>query len=294
MHLHLNGKLVPASEAAISPLDRGFLFGDGVYEGLRAVPAPGGGAHVFAMNRHLDRLRASLREVAIAFDPAPLVPWTAELLAAEGLTDAFVYWQVTRGTPGPDDPPRSRIPPAGLTPTVMGYCSPQPPLSSFAAPPCRRAVTLEDIRWRRGDIKSISLMGNILLTMQAAAAGVDDAIFITPAGLVGEGIATNVILAFADGRIATPAFDSAPLLGGITRAILLEAAPEIEQRPIRAGELAEASEVILIGTTTMVTSVTELDGRPVGGGVPGPVARRLLGLLLGTIRRESGLDAVVS
>ena len=289
MLLHLNGKLVPASEAAISPLDRGFVFGDGVYEGLRAVPSPRGTPHVVAMDRHLGRLRNSLREVGIRFDPESLIPWTIELLAASGLTDAFIYWQVTRGTPGPADPPRSRIPPAGLTPTVMGYCAPQPPFSGFTAPPRKRAVTLEDIRWRCGHIKSISLMGNILLTMQSAAAGVDDAIFITHGGLVGEGTATNVVLAFPDGRIATPSLDSAPILAGVTRAILVESAPEIEQRPVRAEELTLASEVMLIGTTTMVTSVTELDGRAINGGEPGPVARRLLGLLTSWIRRESGM-----
>jgi len=283
--VYLNGQLLPVAEARISPLDRGFLFGDAIYEGLRSISTPRG-PHIVAIDRHWARMRSCLTEVGIDFDPSTLTQPSLDLLRANNLPDAFIYWQVTRGTPGPNDPPRSRIPPAGLRPTVFGYCAPQPPLSAFAEPPRKRAVTLEDIRWLRGHIKSTSLLGNILLTMQAATAGVEEAIF-TRNGIVAEGTATNVILALPGGEIVTPALDSAPFLSGVTRAILLEEAPDIRTRPVRAEELTQATEIMTIGTTTMVTSIVELDGRPVGSGAPGPVARRLLSTLLAAIRREA-------
>src|SRR5690606_30630826 len=97
---------------------------------------------------------------------------------------------------------------------------------------------------------------------------------------VTEGCATNVLLAFRGGEIATPSLDSVSILGGVTRARILDLAPEIVERPVRASELADATEIILVGTTAMVSSVVELDGRPISGGAPGPVARRLLSLLV--------------
>ncbi len=243
------------------------------------------------LGRHLDRMRGSLQGVGIGFDPAGLERSTYELLAANRMADAFIYWQVTRGTPGPADPPRTRIPRPGMTPTVFGYCSPQPPLAAFEAPPRRSAVTLEDIRWLMGHIKTTSLLGNVMLTMAADAAGGEDAVFVR-GGLVAEGTATNVMLAVrgAGGRteVVTPSLDSVPILAGVTRAILLAAAPGIVERPVWAWELREASEVMLVGTTTMVTSVVRLDGRPVGGGEPGPEAQRLLAALLAAIRKEGG------
>lgn len=285
MIVHLNGKLLPASEATISPLDRGFVFGDGIYEGLRSISTPRG-PHLFAADRHWARMRGCLIEVGIDFDPTPLTQASFDLLRANNLSDAFVYWQVTRGTPGFDDPPRTRIPPTGLRPTVFGYCTPQPPLSAFVEPPRKRAITLEDIRWSKGHIKSISLLGNIMLTMRTAEAGVEEALF-TRGGMLGEGTATNVILAFPDGSIVTPTLDSAPILGGVTRSILLEDVPELRERPVFAAELQDATEIMTIGTTTLVTSIVELDGRRIGDGTPGPVARRLLKTLLAAIHREA-------
>jgi D-alanine transaminase len=236
-------------------------------------------------------MREGLSAARIDWEPAALGPMSAALLRANNLADAFVYWQVSRGTPVAGHPVRSRIPPRGMSPTIFGYCAPQPPLEAFAEPPRKTAITVEDKRWLLGRLKSTSLMGNVIASMDADAAGAEDAIFIRD-GLVAEGLATNVIMVDPGGRIATPSLDSAPMLAGVTRAILLENAPEIEQRPVRATELSGAGEIILIGTTTMVASVLRLNDRTVGDGAPGPVARRLLGVLLAAIR-DGREDAVV-
>jgi D-alanine transaminase len=282
--VHLNDKLVPAEEAFVSAFDRGFIFGDGVYEGLRSIRWDGGdGRRIVGVERHIERMRRGLEATGIEWSPRDLDRMTLELLEANGLADAFVYWQVTRGTPSPGMPVRSRVPGKGMRPTVFGYCSPQPALESFVAPPTKSAATCEDKRWLLGRLKCTSLMGNVLASMEADAAGAEDAIFVRD-GVVTEGLATNVIVVDQHGRIATPSLDSAPMLAGVTRAVLLEEVSEIEERPIREPELAGAAEIILTGTTTMVTSVIKLDGRVVGDGTPGPAARRLLGALVGAIR----------
>lgn len=287
---------MPIERARISPLDRGFVFGDGVYEGLRAVAVDGGrGTHIVALGHHLDRMRRSLRECWIGFEPAALEQASYDLLAANALRDAFVYWQVTRGTPRLDagDPARTRVPAPGMAPTVFGYCAPQPPLSAFAEPARRTAVTLEDVRWTLGHIKSTSLMGNVLLTMAADRAGAEEAIFLRH-GLVAEGTATNVLVAVDGPRgareVATPSLESVPILKGVTRSILLDAGCGIVERAVKAEELERASEIMVIGTTTMVASIVRLNGRPVGAGAPGPEARRLLKTLLSAIEGEAAAD----
>jgi D-alanine transaminase len=283
--VHLNGNLVRRGDARIDPFDRGFLFGDGVYEGLRAVAWDDGGTRIVGIGRHIERMRKGLAAARIAWDPSRLHELSIELVKANGLADAFVYWQVTRGTPGPGQAVRSRVPTKEMTPTVFGYCTPQPSLRVLdEGVPTKSAVVVEDKRWLMGHLKSISLMGNVMASMDADAAGAEDAIFVRD-GLVAEGLATNVIVVDGGGRIATPSLAGVPILAGVTRAILLEESPDVEERVVlREQELRGASEVILTGTTTMVTSVVKLDGRVVGDGRAGPVAKRLLGVLVGAIR----------
>ncbi|MCL4742491.1 MAG: aminotransferase class IV [Phycisphaerales bacterium] len=270
MIVHLNGELVPRDRAAVSAFDRGFLFGDGVYEGLRSFDG-----WVIAMDRHIARMREGLAEARIHWDAARLARLTDDLLAANGFKDAFVYWQVTRGTPGPDDPVRTRLPARSMRPTVFGYCVPTPGLAQCVEPGRVRAATVEDRRWLRGTLKSISLLGNVLAAAEARERGADDAIMVRD-GLVAESCTCNLVAVDRDGQMATPSLDSVPILAGVTRALLPEIAPGVESRPVRADELREASEIVLLGTLTMVASVVELDGRPVGSGEPGPAARRLL------------------
>lgn len=287
--VHLNGKLVERADARIDPFDRGFIFGDGVYEGLRAIEWGGkGGSRVIGLGMHIERMRRGLTEVGIEWDPSRLGEMTAELVKANGIMDAFVYWQTTRGAPRVGEPVRSRVPAKEMMPTVFGYCVPQPPMSAFdargsGAVPTKSAVTCEDQRWLMGYLKSVSLMGNVVASMGAEARGADDAIFVR-SGRVAEGLATNVIVVDRDGRMATPSLGSVAILSGITRSILLREVSAIEERIVEVRELERASEVLLTGTTTMVTSVVKLDGRTVGEGVAGPVAKRLLGVLVEAIR----------
>lgn len=304
MIVHLNGQLLPAEHARVSPFDRGFVFGDGVYEGLRTVTTPPAKPRVIGLGMHIHRMQRGLDEAGIVWDAASIGPATTDLLEANGFgadsgREAFVYWQVTRGTPPEGEPVRSRVPPRASTmrPTVFGYCSPQPPLESITEPPTKRAALVRDIRWERGHLKSISLMGNIMLALRADAAGSDEAVMIRSRNgidLVTEGLATNVVIALPNSaggpELATPSLDGVPILAGVTRAILLAAAPDIRERNIAADELTRASEIMLVGTTTLVTAVTHLDGRAIGGGTAGPAAKRLFRLLVDTIRhgRDDG------
>jgi D-alanine transaminase len=213
---------------------------------------------------------------------------------ANGLPDAFVYWQVTRGSPPAGQPVRSRVPGAGMRPTVFGYCSPQPPIGAYlppADPPTVTAAVVRDLRWLRGHLKSISLLGNVMAAMEGHGRGAQDAILVRD-GLVAEGSATNVVLALegAGGKLelVTPSLDSVSILGGITRELLVDFVPGLRVRAVGEEELRGAREVMLVGTTSMVTSVVELDGRPVGDGRPGPAARGLLADLVGIIREDIG------
>lgn len=286
MIVHLNGKLVPAAEARVNVFDRGFLFGEGVYEGLRSFDG-----RIVAMQKHIDRMRNGLRECRLQWDPAQMTPLTDELLRANGTPDAFIYWQVTRGAPAPGQPVRTRTPVGPFTPTVFAYCSAQPPLAHYTTPPTVTVALRPDTRWLRGHLKSIALLGGVLAAMEAQEAGAQDAIMERD-GLVTEGTATNVVLALpaAGGgvELATPSLESVSILAGVTRALEVEHGPRIVSRPVKVEELKRASEIMLLGSTSMVTSVVELDGRRVGDGKPGPEAHRLLRALVEYIRSETG------
>lgn len=279
MKVHLNDTLVERDQAMVSVFDRGYLFGDGVYEGLRAF-----GGRVVAMDRHVERLRKSLAEARIAWDAVRMAPLIRELLDANEAEDVFIYWQVTRGTPAAGHPLRERLPTPPIEPGVLGFLMPMAPLNTCAAPATCSAVVRPDTRWLRGRLKSTSLLGSVLAVIEAGEAGADDAVLVRE-GLVMEATAANIVVALPDGEVATPSLDSGPILAGITRTLLLEADPGIAERPITTEELGHATEVALVGTTRMVTSVVRLDGRPVGDGRVGPVARRLAGTLVEATQR---------
>jgi D-alanine transaminase len=291
VRVYLNGEIVPLGEARVSILDRGFLFGDGLYEGLRAFDG-----RVVALDRHAARLTEGLKAARICFDASGLADICRFVLDANSLRDAFVYVQVTRGAPGPSDPVRTRMPPVGMRPTVLAFAYRTPALSEYSRPPTKTCVTAEDMRWLRGRVKSISLMGGILAGMEAGEAGADDAILVRtmPDGdrYIAESTSANVIAAFETaGRmeVVTPPLDHAPILAGVTRDIILEesrrAGMPIVERPIKADELALAKEIMLCGTLTMVTAITKLDSKPVGDGRPGGCCRELLRWLCAAIAR---------
>ncbi len=289
MLVHLNSQLLPVDQARISPLDRGFLFGDGIYEGLRAFDG-----RVVAMDLHIKRMQAGLNTARIPWDAARLAPITEQLLAANNLKDAFIYWQVSRGCPAPGQPIRTRLLKGQITPTVFGYAVATPPLKTYEPPnppPSKTMAIVQDTRWLRGQMKSISLLGSVLAAIEADETGADDAVLVRD-GLVAETTSANVVLAVprADGttELVTPSLESVPILAGVTRDVLIEAAPRhglpITQRAVYLEELRSATEIMALGTLTMVTSVTKLDGKPVGAGSPGPLARKLMDVMLKAIR----------
>jgi len=283
--VHLNGETLPADRARVSVFDRGFLMGDGIYEGLRAFDG-----RVVRMDLHVRRMNHGLKTCRVAWDAARLDALTRDLLSANKLRDAFIYWQVTRGAPAPGQPVRSRVPSGEITPTVFGYCVPAAPLAEYDHDrvPVKSAITTPDTRWLRGTVKSISLLGSVMGGIEGAEAGADDAIFVRD-GVAAEGTAANLIAVIERGgahEVVTPSLDSAPILAGVTRDILLECKCGLVERSLTVDELHAAREVMLTGTLTMITSIVSLDGRRIGDGSPGPHSKRLLRELVRAIREE--------
>lgn len=269
MLVYLDGEYIPAAEARISVDDRGFIFGDGLYEVTRAVDG-----RLFAEEGHWVRLERGLRELGIDIhgylDRATVRETSTRLLRENGLMEghATVYLQVTRGAA-----PRTHwFPPERTRPTV--YLT----TSRFTIPVDLRehgasAITLPDLRWARCDLKTVNLLGAVLAKQRAREAGAFDAVLIRD-GAVTEGGATNVF-AMLGGRLRTYP-KSQYILPGVTRDIVIrlarERGVEVDETPILAHEVHEADEIFFTGTTTDVQPVVKLDDRPVGDGRPGPVA----------------------
>ena len=269
--VHLNGRNLPAEEACVPVLDRGFIFGDGVYE---VIPVFGG--HPFRLDEHLQRLENSLSEVRIP-SPHTRGEWTAlirNLIDANSGGDQSLYLQVTRGPAA-----RDHALPEHPAPTVFAMSNPLRPPAPEILEQGIEAITLDDIRWSRCHIKAISLLPNILLRQTALDAGATEAILIRD-GQATEGAASN-LFAVLDGELRTPP-KGPRLLPGITRDVILElaAANGIPHREadIRAEDLAHASEVWVTSSTREILPVTTLDGKAVGNGRPGPVFRRMYDL----------------
>ncbi|HHH47300.1 MAG TPA: D-amino acid aminotransferase [Gammaproteobacteria bacterium] len=269
--VHLNGRNLPAEEACVPVLDRGFIFGDGVYE---VIPVFGG--HPFRLDEHLQRLENSLSEVRIP-SPHTRGEWTTlirNLIDANGGGDQSLYLQVTRGPAA-----RDHALPENPAPTVFAMSNPLRPPAPEVLEQGIEAITLDDIRWSRCHIKAISLLPNILLRQTALDAGATEAILIRD-GQATEGAASN-LFAVLDGELRTPP-KGPRLLPGITRDVILElaAANGIPHREadIRAEDLAHASEVWVTSSTREILPVTTLDGKAVGNGRPGPVFRRMYDL----------------
>jgi D-alanine transaminase len=277
----LDGRLLPLGEARISPLDRGFLFGDGAYE---VLPVYGGRAYRF--DAHMSRLDRSLAEIRMA-PPLDRAGWLAAfgaLVHGNGGGDLLLYVQVTRGV----ELERNHVPQPGTRPTVFASVQKLPVISAEAIEKGVPAVTAEDIRWSRCDIKSTSLLGNVLLRWLAADAGATETV-LTRGGLLTEGSASSVHVV-KDGRIATPPQTNA-ILPGTTRGVIFELAERegipSERRPVAAAELATADEILIASAGGGIRALATLDGRPVGAGVPGPVYRRIYAAFKATQREFS-------
>ena len=265
----LNGTFVPRSQASISVMDRGFLFGDGIYE---VIPAYGG--RLFRLEEHLDRLDNSLNAIRLE-SPYRREKWR-EIMERllDGTGDQSIYLQITRGVAAK----RDHAFPVSSDPTVFAMCSPIQPISDGRTGV--RAITSQDTRWTRCDIKATTLLANILLRQEAVDQGCAEAILIRD-GQVTEGAASNVF-AVIDGVLQTPPKGN-DILPGITRDLILELADAdgipATENAIAAETLKSADEIWLTSSTREILPVVELDGRKIADGLPGPVWQRMYSLL---------------
>lgn len=277
MIVYLNSRFVPREEAHISPEDRGFLFADAIYEVVRF-----GAGRPYRLAAHLDRMRYGLTEIRIPADPSFFPGVASRLLAENRLEndDALVYAQVSRGAA----PRYHTFPPEGTPPTVFAYArltDPPPP------PDGGRAILVPDERWGRCDIKTVMLLPNVLASQRAREAGAIEAILIKD-GIAWEGTKAN-LFAYSAGTIRT-APKGPRILPGVTRGAAVEAAAalgfRIEERPLAVEELFAAEEVFLASTTLWTYSLTEIEGRRIGDGRPGPAATRIREALQAEFRGE--------
>jgi len=258
--IYLNGDYLPLSEAKVSVLDRGFLFGDSIYE---VIPVYSG--NLFCFEEHLQRLNTGLKAVRIGvtYTKDELLEIFQPLMV-EG--DAqYIYLQITRGVADK----RDHGFPLSCTPTVFAMCN---PIASFECEQGVQAVTLDDVRWQLCNIKATTLLANVLLRQRAIDEGSAEAILIKD-GYATEGAASNVFVVI-DGVLITPP-NSHEILPGITRDVIINLAKanniSIEEDVISLDALQQASEIWLTSSTREILPVTILDHEPVGDGQVGPV-----------------------
>jgi len=266
--VYLNGEYMPLAEARVPVLDRGFIFGDGVYE---VIPVYGRVA--LRLQEHLARMQRSLDAIRLA-NPMDMAAWTKlvnEVIARNPWDDQAVYIQVTRGVA-----PRDQAFPAGVQPTVFVMANPMSKPTAEQREKGVGVITAEDFRWKRCDIKSVSLLANCMLRQAAAEAGCVEAVLLRD-GLVTEASTSNVFIV-KNGVIITPPKDYR-ILPGVTLDLVLDLAREaklpLEVRPLTEAELRAADELWVSSSTKEVLPVTRLDGAPVGNGKPGPMYARV-------------------
>ncbi|MCA1612338.1 MAG: aminotransferase class IV [Acidobacteria bacterium] len=279
MIVYLNGDLLPREQAKISPDDRGFLFGDAIYEVARFWRG-----RPFHLEEHLDRMREGLAALRIRVDAGFYPDVAQRLLAANGFleSDAIVYAQVSRGAA-----PRSHyFPPAETPPTVYAFArlSDPPP-----APQGGRAILADDERWSRCDIKSVMLLPNVLAAQRARDAGAMDAILVRD-GLALEGTKANLFC--VSGGVIRTAPNGPRILPGVTRGAAIAAARAlgrtVEERAFTVEEMFGADEVFFASTTLWTYSLVQIEGRAIGDGQPGPVAAQLCEVLSSDFTRDPG------
>lgn len=267
--VYLNGQFMPATEAKISPMDRGFLFGDGIYE---VIPSYNGLCVGF--DAHIRRLQQGLAALEIhcvltAQDWQQLV---LQLISQNGSGNLGIYLHVSRGAGSK----RAHAYPKDIPPTIFAYCfeiaaEPQAELSSA---PRYKVMTAPDLRWQRCHIKSTALLGNVMHHQQAAALGLNECILFDEQGFLTEGSSTNVFIV-KNTVVITPPL-SHKILPGITRQLLLSILREhsnlkVEERPVSKHDVLVADEVWLTSSSKEVAAVTEVDGQSIGYGKPGIV-----------------------
>ncbi len=264
----INGAFMPLAEANVSIEDRGFQFGDGVYEVIRTYKG-----RPFSIEAHLARLDRSAAALDLT-QPYSRAEWTGHVL--EGVKraaypEAKIYLQITRGVASRDHAYSDEA-----TPTVVMTVREFHPLDRSMQATGVEAMTTEDIRWGRCDIKSVNLLANVLARQQVKQARVFEAILVN-AGLVTEGAVSNVMV--VQGGTVVTAPEGPRILSGVTRAIVLDLALSegvpTQERFVSQSDLYAADEVFLTGTTVEVLAVIRVDGKVIGNGRPGPITQRL-------------------
>lgn len=264
----VNGRFLPLAEASVSIEDRGFQFGDGIYEVIRTY-----GGRPFKPEAHLARLNRSAEAIGLRqpYSRGQWVDYIAEGLRLAAFPESKIYVQITRGAA-----PRDHAYAVDLEPTVVMTIRDLRPVAAAVQASGVDAMTVEDLRWGRCDIKSINLLANVLARQQAKQAGIFESILIRE-NEVTEGAVSNVFVVEQRTLITAP--EGPRILSGVTREVVLTLARQegldIQERYPLQKQLYEASEVFLTGTTVEVMGVVRVDGRPIGAGQPGPVTRSL-------------------
>lgn len=265
--VYVNGAYEPEEEAKISVFDRGFLFGDAVYEVTAVL-----GGRLVDFAAHLARLDRSLKEIDLPL-PIPhegLRELHEELIAENNIDEGIVYLQISRG---PAE--RDFAYPDPTMPTVVAFTQSRPLVDNPYAETGIKVVTIPDIRWKRRDIKSTSMLGQAMGKQVAKRQGAYEA-WMVEDDYVTEGTSSSAFILDAEGILRTQPLGP-HILPGVTRRAILRLAKEdgvpVEERPFTVEEAFQAREAFLTAASAFVLPVTEIDGRPIGDGVPGPVAR---------------------
>ncbi len=281
---YVNGRYLPHRGAQVHIEDRGYQFADGVYE---VVPVAHGA--LVDEELHLDRLERSLRELRIAM---PMKRQTLKLVSHElarrnGLSYGFVYMQVTRGVA-----PRDHKFPKDAKPALVMTTRQMKPASERSLAEGIKVITVPDIRWKRRDIKSTSLLPNCLAKQQAYEAGAAEAWLVDEDGNVTEGSSTNAWIITRDGRVVTRKATH-EILNGITRQVLLKVIAEegltLEERPFTVPEAYEAREAFLTSSTNFVMPITRIDEQSVGNGHPGEITGKLRRAYIASFAPDGGV-----
>jgi len=279
-----NGSIVPQAEARLSVLDRGFLFADGIYEFSAVL-----GGRLVDHEAHMARFERSLREVQIK-NPFSVEEWTRfgrELISRNGLVEGFLYMQVTRGAPEQRD---FAFPSASTSPTSVMFTQARNILHNPNIDAGVRVITVPDLRWSRRDIKSISMLPQVLAKQAAAEAGAFEA-WLVEDGYVTEGSSSTAFLITREHQIVTRPL-SRSILPGITRQAILRLASErdlsIVERPFTVQEAYQAAEAFLTSATSFVLPVVAINANVVGDGRPGEKTRRLRELYLAAAHASAG------
>ena len=276
MIIYLNGEYIPAEEARISPFDRGFLFGDGIYDAL-----PSYNGKLVGMQLHLDRMKRGLESIGME-SPLTDEQWrevAASLIREQDGPNLGIYFHVSRGNEGR----RFHGFPVDVQPTVFAMAGviPPPPSPGRDKKDGLSVSSSEDKRWQHCNIKSTSLLGNVLHFQESYASGLDETILYNAAGDLTEASASNVFTV-KDGVVVTPPLDH-QILPGITRHIAIEAlraegSTPVEERVISMDEVRQADELWVSNSSKLITPVIELDGKPVGDGLVGPAWEKAIGI----------------